>query len=93
MEIYKINLKYDFKQNTGGGRHRRPPLGSDDRRHRESPEGDRLRGRSPGRSDGHGRGGYRRGDLEDPFFSDRFPAILHQNFAKFQQNFSDFSEI
>ena len=36
---------------------------------------------------------YRRGDLEDPFFSDRFPAILHQNFAKFRQNFSDFSEI
>ena len=36
---------------------------------------------------------YRRRDLEDPFFSDRFPAISHQNFAKFQQNFSDFSEI
>ena len=28
---------------------------------------------------------YRRRDLEDPFFSDRFPAISHQNFAKFRQ--------
>ena len=31
--------------------------------------------------------------LEHTFFSDRFSAILHLNFAKFQQNFSDFSEI
>ena len=36
---------------------------------------------------------YRRRDLEGPFFSDRFPAILHQSFVEFRQNFSDFSEI
>ena len=33
---------------------------------------------------------YRRGDLEDPFFSDRFPAIFA---SEFLQNFGKFSQI
>ena len=36
---------------------------------------------------------YHRRHLKHTFFSDRFSAILRLNFAKFQQNFSDFSEI
>ena len=49
-----------------------------------------VQGRVRGDAETVGSWYYRRRDLEDLFFSDRFPAISHQNFVKIPAKFLRF---